>query len=118
VSELAALLRSADLFVGADSGTLHMAAALGTPAIGLYGPKHVGTYGPFWSGTDALVADYPCSPCLFRRCPRPEATQAALGNGTFATISPCMDTISVDAVEAAARALLPHAPGERKRIDP
>jgi hypothetical protein len=29
-----------------------------------------------------------------------------------------MDTISVDAVEAAARALLPHAPGERKRIDP
>lgn len=106
VAGLVALLRSADLFVGVDSGPLHISAALGTPALGLYGPKHVGTYGPYWPGNDALTADYPCSPCLFRRCPRPEVTYVDLASGERTPISPCMDTISADAVYDAATALL------------
>ena len=103
---LAALLRSADLFIGVDSGPLHLAAALGTPVIGLYGPKHPGTYGPYWLGTEAVLADYPCSPCRHRKCPRPEVTHVELADGGRAAISPCMDTISVDAVHARATALL------------
>ena len=106
VAGLAGLLRSADLFVGVDSGPLHLAAALGTPALGLYGPKHVGTYGPYWPGSDVLAAAYPCSPCRFRRCPRPEVTHVTLADGTRVAISPCMDMITVDAVCAQALALL------------
>jgi lipopolysaccharide heptosyltransferase I len=106
VAGLAALLRSADLFVGVDSGPLHLAAALGTPAIGLYGPKHPLTYGPYWPGGETLVADYPCSPCLHRQCPRPEVTHVQLADGERAPISPCMDTIGVDAVFGRAVALL------------
>jgi heptosyltransferase I len=49
LTELAALMRRARLFVGSDSGPLHLAAAVGTPCVGLYGPwpaeKH-GPYGP------------------------------------------------------------------------
>jgi len=104
--QLVELLRAVDLFVGVDSGPLHLAAALGTPALGLYGPKHVSTYGPYWPGGHVVAADYPCSPCRVRRCPRPEVTHVQLANGRSAPISPCMDTISVDAVHASAVALL------------
>ncbi len=49
LSQLAALARRARLFVGSDTGPLHLAAAVGTPCVGLYGPwpaeKH-GPYGP------------------------------------------------------------------------
>jgi len=47
--ELAALLRSARLFVGSDTGPLHLAVAVGTTSIGLYGttrPADCGPYGP------------------------------------------------------------------------
>ena len=48
LQELATLSRSARLFVGADTGPLHLAAAVGTPCVGLYGPtdpSHCGPYG-------------------------------------------------------------------------
>ena len=49
LSQLAVLARRARLFVGSDTGPLHLAAAVGTPCVGLYGPwpaeKH-GPYGP------------------------------------------------------------------------
>lgn len=104
--QLASFLERADLFIGVDSGPLHLAAALGTPVVGLYGPKHTGTYGPFWSEGQAVPADYPCSPCLYRRCPRPEATNVRLPDGTDLRISPCMDTIEAAAVHAEARRVL------------
>ncbi len=47
--ELAALCRRATLFIGSDTGPLHLAAAVGTPCVGLYGPmpaERNGPYGP------------------------------------------------------------------------
>ncbi len=47
--ELAALCRRATLFIGSDTGPLHLAAAVGTPCVGLYGPvpaRRNGPYGP------------------------------------------------------------------------
>jgi heptosyltransferase-1 len=47
--QLAALARRARLFIGSDTGPLHLAAATGTPCVGLYGPwpaKRHGPYGP------------------------------------------------------------------------
>jgi len=49
LTELAALGRRARLFIGSDTGPLHLAAAVGTPCVGLYGPwpaKRHGPYGP------------------------------------------------------------------------
>jgi lipopolysaccharide heptosyltransferase I len=45
--ELAELLRSAKLVIGADTGPLHLADALGTPVIGLYGPTSSRRNGPY-----------------------------------------------------------------------
>lgn len=105
VLEFVAVLEAADLFVGVDSGPLHLAACVGTPVLGLYGPKSVSLYGPFWDPHQAVRADYPCSPCTFRRCPLPEVRPEVTPTGTW-RISPCMDTLDPQQVLAAADLLL------------
>jgi ADP-heptose:LPS heptosyltransferase len=45
--ELAALARRARLFIGSDTGPLHIAAAVGTPCVGLYGPMPASRCGPY-----------------------------------------------------------------------
>ena len=49
LTELAALARRARLFVGSDTGPLHLAAAVGTPCVGLYGPMPAQRNGPYGS---------------------------------------------------------------------
>ncbi len=45
--DLAELIRSARVFVGADSGPLHLASAVSTPSVALFGPKDPAIYGPY-----------------------------------------------------------------------
>jgi lipopolysaccharide heptosyltransferase I len=52
--ELKALLMRADLVVACDSGPLHLAAALGTPVVGLYGPTDPARNGPY-GGRDIVI---------------------------------------------------------------
>ncbi len=52
--QLAALLRRARLFVGADTGPLHLAAAVGTPCVGLFGPTPAIRNGPYGPGHHVL----------------------------------------------------------------
>lgn len=54
--ELIALLRRASVLVAADTGPLHIAAAAGTPCVGLYGPTAAARNGPYGAGHVALSA--------------------------------------------------------------
>lgn len=56
LSELAALARRCRLFVSADTGPLHLAAAVGTPCVGLYGPWPAETNGPYGPRNIAIQA--------------------------------------------------------------
>jgi ADP-heptose:LPS heptosyltransferase len=56
--ELAALLRKAALFVGSDTGPLHLAAAVGTPCVAMYGPSRPAKCGPFGDGHAIVQAYY------------------------------------------------------------
>jgi ADP-heptose:LPS heptosyltransferase len=47
ITQFIALARQAKLFVGSDSGPLHLAAAAGTPIVGIYGPTDPARNGPF-----------------------------------------------------------------------
>ena len=69
LTQLAALLRRADLFIGGDSAPLHLAVAAGTPVIGLFGPTDPGRNGPLAKEDVAIVRHLPCSFCYRRRCP-------------------------------------------------
>jgi lipopolysaccharide heptosyltransferase I len=54
LARLAALCRRARLYLGSDSGPLHLAAAVGTPCVGLYGPWPAETHGPYGPGHVAV----------------------------------------------------------------
>jgi heptosyltransferase-3 len=54
--EAAAVLQRAALFIGNDSGLMHLSAAAGAPTIGLFGPTDAATYGPSGRAAIAVIA--------------------------------------------------------------
>jgi ADP-heptose:LPS heptosyltransferase len=69
LDELAELLRGCDLFVGSDTGPLHLAAAVGTPLVALYGPTDATVNAPYTDGPQAsITGDVACRPCRNRGC--------------------------------------------------
>lgn len=63
-SGLAALLARASVVVSNDSGPMHLAAALGAPTIGLFGPETPVMYAPLGAKALPLYKPTPCSPCI------------------------------------------------------
>jgi lipopolysaccharide heptosyltransferase I len=76
LTELAALSRRAKLFIGSDTGPLHLAAAVGTPCVGLYGPWPAEVHGPFGSQHIALQKASSPSSTRQRRTASPELMEA------------------------------------------
>jgi ADP-heptose:LPS heptosyltransferase len=71
ILETAVLLKNATLFIGNDSGPLHLAAALGTPIVGFYGPADPALTAPDTRRGSYIYKRVECSPCDQRRCVRP-----------------------------------------------
>ena len=67
--ELAALIGQGRLFVTNDTGPMHIADALGTPILALFGPTDPVVTGPGRARAAVLKIDVPCWPCLYRKCP-------------------------------------------------
>jgi heptosyltransferase-3 len=61
--ELAALISGARLFFGVDSLPMHMAAAVGTPAVALFGPSGEHMWSPWGEGHQVVSKDWECRPC-------------------------------------------------------
>jgi len=68
LKELACLISRCKLFIGSDSGPLHIASALSIPSIGLYGPTDPKRNGPYGTGNIAIRKDLSNLPCRRRRC--------------------------------------------------
>lgn len=94
---LAAVLRSAALVVSGDTGPLHLAAALGTPVVGLYGPSDPARNGP-WSPGDEIVSVFPDCACAARRAASGRAVHMVR---RCRAGSPCLDALTVGRVCAA-----------------
>jgi heptosyltransferase I len=86
VSELAAVMRRAALVVAGDTGPLHIAAAVGAPVVGLYGPTWPERNGP-WDPADEVISRADRCQCHHKR-------QCLTG-------ARCIETIGVDEVMAA-----------------
>jgi len=68
VREMMALIASCDLFIGNNSGPLHVATALGLPTVSVMGPTDPLRFAPRGPADRVLRRDLPCSPCHRARC--------------------------------------------------
>ena len=75
IKDLIALLRRVRLVITNDSGPMHLAAALGTRVVALFGPTDPGRTGPYGPGHMVFHSGVSCSPCLSRRCANPKALE-------------------------------------------
>jgi len=66
--EMIEWLRRCDLMVTNDTGPMHVAAALGKPVIGIFGPTEPRRTGPYGQLGNVIQRRLPCSPCLKSRC--------------------------------------------------
>jgi heptosyltransferase-1 len=90
---LAAVYRIASVVVSTDTGPMHLAAAVGTPVVALFGPTSPWRTGPYGKGHVVLRAGVSCSPCFSRSCKTTELEPVA-----------CMNRITVEqVVEAVGR---------------
>ena len=98
--QLAAILKRCDLFIGADSGVMHLAAAVGTPLVAIFGPSNHRAWGPWPRDGRHIIlrADLPCSPCSYVRY--------SVGQREGCQAMTCMKTITPEMVLKAAVELL------------
>lgn len=67
--EVAAISRLAVVFFGVDSSVMHLAAAVGTPVVALFGPTYSELWGPWGAGHRVIAKAKPCLPCGQMGCP-------------------------------------------------
>ncbi|MGQ9610436.1 MAG: glycosyltransferase family 9 protein [bacterium] len=84
LSQLAVIMKKAILFVGNDSGPMHIAAICGTKVIGLFGPTDPKRFGPYGANCIALRKETNCLPCAKGVCKIPNYR--------------CIDKISIEDV--------------------
>ncbi|OGH98453.1 MAG: lipopolysaccharide heptosyltransferase II [Candidatus Melainabacteria bacterium GWF2_32_7] len=75
IQDSMALISRMNFVVGVDSGTLHIAAAMNTPVIGIYGPMNPEKWKAWGDIHTALYSNIPCVPCDLRskKCPEDNA---------------------------------------------
>src|SRR5262249_12397114 len=88
ISDLPALLSRCSLFIGNDSGAMHVAGAVGLPIVAIFGPTDPKGTVPVTPRCTVVQQKPYCSPCFLRRCP---------------TDHRCMKLVTPEMVEAAAR---------------
>jgi lipopolysaccharide heptosyltransferase I len=101
IRDLVALARLARLVVSGDTGPLHIAAAVGVPAVGVFGPTNPRRNGP-WRTEDVAISRYESCDCHYqRRCRRDDAHW-------------CLGSITVDEVAEAIERRLGQTEGARR----
>ncbi len=83
IKQLTELIKRATLFIGGDTGPLHIASIMGIPIVGIYGPKDPAIYGPYDGKAIVIKKDVPCSPCKKRTCGDPICMSSILPDDVF-----------------------------------
>ena len=76
--QLSALIESCDLYLTCDSGPMHIAAAVGTPTIALFGPTSPTRHGPYGENHKVIEKPVECRPCYKRKCMRKDLSHLCM----------------------------------------
>ncbi len=68
VAQLCAVLKRADLYVGGDTGVMHLAAFSGIPVVAIFGPTDPKVNAPYGPAHTVVRKELPCSPCRDKKC--------------------------------------------------
>jgi ADP-heptose:LPS heptosyltransferase len=68
IPRLAELIRGADIYIGNDSGPMHLAAAVGTPTVAVWGSSDSGRWHPWQVPHRVVQNPFDCNPCAGYRC--------------------------------------------------
>jgi ADP-heptose:LPS heptosyltransferase len=103
---LAALFERVDLLLTGDTGPMHLASAVGTPVVAVFGPSDPRRYAPRGASDRVIRVDLPCSPCNRIRLP----PARCVGH-----TPDCLVAVSVDRVLEAVLSVLAESPAGRAR---
>ena len=78
ILQLGALIERCNLFLTCDSGPMHIAAAVGTPTIALFGPTNPLRHRPYGEGHHVVEKKVSCRPCYKRRCRRKDSPKLCM----------------------------------------
>jgi len=92
-SQLIPLFRRARLIIGGDTGPFHLACALGTPVVGIFGPTSPDRNGPWNGAGEAVVKRLPCSFCGGRKCSTQIKCMDIPVDDVFESIARCLQRI-------------------------
>ena len=99
IADLPALLSQCHLFIGNDSGAMHVAAAVGLPVIAVFGPTDPLGTSPVTQRCSIIQQKPYCSPCFLRRCPTDHRCMTAVTAGMVeAAAKPWLSSIQVQRV--------------------
>ncbi len=87
---LAAVLSRAKVLVGIDSGVMHVAAAVGTPVVALFGPTDPGITGPQGEGHAVITAGVDCAPCMKSKCSDPVCMHRIAAGQAIQAVGQCL----------------------------
>jgi ADP-heptose:LPS heptosyltransferase len=68
VAQLCAVLKRADMYVGGDTGIMHLAAFSGIPVVAIFGPTDPKVNAPYGPAHTVVRKELPCSPCRDKNC--------------------------------------------------
>lgn len=97
VGLLPAFLRSAAVLVTNDSGPMHVAAAVGTPVVSIFGPTSPVRTGPYGAGHATLTHEIPCRPCFSRTCRNATSLECLTGLSPDRVIEAVHERLTVKA---------------------
>jgi len=91
LAELAELFKKARIVITTDSGPMHLACAVGTPVVALFGPTDPARTGPYGVGHQVIRANVPCSPCFLKKCKTVKCMQEITVAQVFSTVRACLE---------------------------
>ncbi|NOG83442.1 MAG: glycosyltransferase family 9 protein [Planctomycetes bacterium] len=90
IKQFVELIRHAVLFIGGDTGPLHIASTLCIPIVAIFGPKDPVIYGPYNGNSLVVSKDVSCSPCRRRTCSDTKCITTILPEDVFDAASELM----------------------------